>query len=83
MITWKDVLGEIVAWVEPIRVKDVMVKWNMQSGEAGVRLNMLRKWGYLRFFDKEKKGYGGYAITDWGKTYAEKLKGEQTPGRVI
>ncbi len=67
MLTWKQLLFEIVGWEEPIFTKQVANHYQMPLGEAGRRLSVLHGWGYLRYADRGRRGRGGYVITEWAK----------------
>lgn len=76
MLTWKQVLFELIGMSEPIRVVDVAHKLGRQNGEMSARLDTLRKWGYIKYADRIKKGYGGFVVTEWGKECAKRWKRE-------
>lgn len=76
MVTWKDVLLEIATWPSPLYVKQVAEFWRWPAGHAGRRIQILRSYGYVKYADRSKRGWGGYLVTPWGHTMAEKWRKE-------
>lgn len=75
-LTWKQLLKDLVEKCknfEYIRVTDVAEFYNLPMAEASVRLKKLHGWNYLRYYNIQKKGYGGYVLTDLA---FKKVKGE-------
>jgi len=72
MITWKDLLKEIINWDEPIRVIHIQNHYDMVAGEASARINKLRHWGLVKYADIKKKGFRGFIVTDYGRKVAKK-----------
>lgn len=68
-LAWRDLLEEIRGWKEPIFVSTVAKYYTIPLGEASIRLHNLRKWGMVKFFDRIKKGYAGFVVTEYGKGF--------------
>ena len=74
-MTWKEVLLACPAIKEPIRVGDIVTKFAISSSHAWNKLDLLRRWGYLKYCDRQRKRHGGYVLTEWGKKMCVKWKG--------
>lgn len=68
-LTWRQLLEEIRRWKEPIFVGTVAKYFGIPPGEASLRMHNLRKWGMVKFFDRVKKGYAGFVVTEYGKGF--------------
>ena len=68
-LVWRDLLEEIRECKEPIFVSTVAKYYGIPLGEASVRMHSLRKWGMVKFFDRVKKGYAGFVVTEYGKGF--------------
>jgi len=82
MLTWKQLLLEIEKWPEPIYIVSTANHFKRPLGEMSKRVSTLRKWGYVRFFDRKKRGYGGFAITEWGRECSKRWRVGNEPDNV-
>lgn len=56
------------------RNADLMQEFKITKQNASIRLRRLNFWGYIKFADIKKRGYGGYVLTELGKKYPQKEK---------
>lgn len=64
MITWRDVL----LWAETketVYAEELAKELGLKPTDAAKRLQRLRRWGYLRYADRKKRGWGGFLLTDY------------------
>lgn len=54
------------------RNSDLMQEFQITKQNASIRLRRLNFWGYIKFADIKKRGYGGYVLTELGKRYPQK-----------
>lgn len=66
-MTWREFLKKLREMEEPLRVVDVAKALERPRGEISHRIEALRNWGYLKYAVREKKGYGGFVLTERGR----------------
>lgn len=74
-MTWKEVLLKCPDIQPPVRVDDIVDKFEVSNSHAWNTLELLRRWGYLKYADRARAGRGGYLLTDWGAKMCIKWKG--------
>lgn len=67
-LTWKRLLVHLQG-KEYIKTSYIATELGRPKAEMSKRIDTLRRWGYLRFVHRSMKGYGGYELTEKGKSF--------------
>jgi DNA-binding IscR family transcriptional regulator len=62
---------------EPFRIRDIGTILRLKPNYISAIFSNLRRWGCIRYQNREKRGWGGYLITPWGLTCAARWEKEE------
>jgi len=65
-VTWKQILTLIAEYGAPVKTVMLQADFQRSSGSMGKTLSRLHVWGYIKYADRSKRGWGGYIITESG-----------------
>jgi len=71
---WQEWLLDLESMPEPFHGADVAGGLDVESSGVGAVMFRLRGWGYVKYFDRHRRGWGGYILTDQGRRKIEEIK---------
>jgi len=73
-LSWKEILVTIGDMGEIVTVTGVAETLEYGAGPMATVFLRFRVWGYLKYADQVKKGFGGYVLTGQGKQRIHEIK---------
>lgn len=54
---------------QPLYIKDIARMYDVTETDASNRVIKLKGWKLIKYADRQKRGWGGYVLTDYGKNF--------------